>query len=158
MDTTPETKKNVEAFSVKPTGPYLLLVAETKPAKSASGVIYHAADVDEVLRRGRVIEVGPDVKRVKKGDRILYLYNGAIEVEQFYRQTYSENTPAKYMLEEKHIIGVIKEAAVDSKDENVVCCLKPEEMTELRLNSIAAEQRAHSMQQPGRILRPGRMR
>lgn len=152
---------NVQAYSIKPQGKFLMVVAEMAPIKSASGniEIMHVKGVDEVLRRGLVVATGPEVGPfIKKGQRVLFLFNSVIEPEQFYRSMYRSGVAPKYLLKEEHVVAVIKEEVVEAgKDdsETTVRCLKPEIMNaeRVRANEASNENFQSAMADP-KIIKP----
>jgi hypothetical protein len=151
---------NVQAYSIKPQGKFVMVVAEMAPIKSASGniEIMHVKGVDEVLRRGLVVAVGPEVKDIKKGQRVLFLFNTGIEPEQFYRSMYRSGIAPKYLLKEEHVVAVIKDELVEAgKDdsETTVRCLKPEIMNaeRVRANEASQENFQSAMADP-KIIKP----
>jgi chaperonin GroES len=56
---------------LQPLGEYVVAVGEEAETKTASG-IYLPEKAAEKPKTAKVVAVGPDVKQVKKGDRIVY--------------------------------------------------------------------------------------
>jgi hypothetical protein len=136
---------NVEAYQVKPTGTLLLVEAELAPAKSATGKleVAHVKTADEVARKGLVVAVGRDVKHIKAGMKVLYLFNGFMEIESFYRKTYGAENP-RGIIEEKNIIATCKPAELTVNAKDVVRCLKADAMAAERKKAMLEQDKAVS--------------
>lgn len=65
---------------LQPLGDYVVAVGEEAETKTASG-IYLPEQAAEKPKTAQVVAVGPDVKQVKKGDRIVYKSFSTTEVK-----------------------------------------------------------------------------
>ena len=65
---------------LKPLSDYVVAVGEEAEAKTASG-LYLPDNAQEKPKTAKVVAVGPNVKQVKEGDRIVYKSYSTTEVK-----------------------------------------------------------------------------
>ena len=87
------------SVSIKPLDDYVVAQSEDAPTKTASG-LYLPEKATEKPKAAKVLAVGPSVKQVKVGDRILY---------EAYSQTEVKVEGTDYLLvKESKILATIK--------------------------------------------------
>ena len=130
-----ETKANVEAFKIRPLGDNILVVAELPPVKSKDGMIDLPADptVEDFFRKGIAVAVGPDVKRVKVGQKIVYPFNDVYEMERYYRRTWGTSAISKWIVRESAVVAIMEPAVMEEpKVDDVIHTLKASDLQSIR--------------------------
>lgn len=89
------------SMNVKPLGGYVVAVVEEVPTKTASG-LYLPANPTEKSKVAKVVAVGPSVKQVKVGNRILY--------KSYYPPEVKVGGTEYLLVEEKDILATLKES------------------------------------------------
>lgn len=131
----PEKRAAVEAWQVRPLGTEVVIVADLPPIKSKEGIIDLPADptIEDYYRKGTVVAVGPDVKRVKVGDKAVYPFSSCFELERYYRRTYASEVISKWLVKEGDIEAIYRPAVLtDMARDNVVHCLRAADLQEIR--------------------------
>jgi hypothetical protein len=115
-----EQRKNTEKYMVEPLGVLCMIVADLLSAKDASGELYipHVNKVDDVMDKGTVVAAGKDVKAVKVGDRVQYLFNSFFEIDQFYREHFNQDGARRGIVKEGDITMKIRPLKKDEKPES----------------------------------------
>lgn len=80
---------------MKPTKDIILIEADEPVTKTTSGLLIQE-DWKTLPPIGTVLEIGPDVTLVKKGDRVVFERYGAIKLEKQHR-----------FCKERHLLAII---------------------------------------------------
>jgi co-chaperonin GroES (HSP10) len=157
---------NVEAYKIKPLGKQIMVVADLPPIKSKEGLIDLPADptVEDYFRKGTVVAIGPDVKKVKIGQKIIYPFNDVYELERYYRRTYSSSVISKWIVMEDNVIAVMEPAVIgEPKADDVIHTLKAADLVEIRkrhyenLEAMARAKMSGRNPQNNRIITPDQL-
>jgi hypothetical protein len=159
----PVIPSNVIAYTVKPTGNLMVVIPDLAPLMSEHGVLelppQAAATVDEYMRKGTVVAVGPDCKISKSGDRIIYAFDSAIEIEKHHRRSRSyAKKLTKVFVKEDAILAFIEPCDLKPliAGDAVVHCLKPEEQNAIRAVFVSQVEEAMKKKPlgPSKIIDP----
>lgn len=153
-----QDKSNTETYRVVPKSSFIMVAGDIPPSRGPSGLlVIYQAGVDEIVQKGVVVAVGPDVKTTKVGDRVMFLYNTAVMLEKNSRDILHLSGPVKYLMKE---IDVLSEAVPapgnsDANGTNDICvCLKPDEVKKKR-DTALDERTRERVVVPGRVVGKG---
>lgn len=125
-------------IKVKPKKNFVLVRVEV-PARTIGGIIIpHHSKFDDDLRRVLVVDIGPEVKDIKKGDRGYVHFKVGYPVEKQYRNRVSDDEAEEFLLvlepDLPAIFDYVTEA--DKADPAVIVGLAPAKIKHLQVEKV----------------------